>query len=225
MRCDSQSECSNLKTNKHSILWLVRCARKLKDRKRAQNLISLLFRTSLILLQTSEVGRTGENVLTVTMQGVFMKKYSESVEVLKEKSSSEKEVEEKWTAIAFSNKRKLAVIPVWLWVVLVFAFLLFVAGLVCVILGATKSTTTSCVKTTMVKTTAEPGKSAGADQMCLYSEEANRTKLPQFLKQVQTEYYALNPNSVAWQPDIEEPYEHVKQRYYSLSNLKLNRDY
>ena len=31
-------------------LWLVRCARKLKDRKRAQNLISLLFRTSLILL-------------------------------------------------------------------------------------------------------------------------------------------------------------------------------
>lgn len=31
-------------------LWLVRCARKLKDGKRAQNLISLLFRTSLILL-------------------------------------------------------------------------------------------------------------------------------------------------------------------------------
>ena len=154
-----------------------------------------------------------------------MKKDSESVEVLKEKASSEKEVEEKWTAIAFSNKRKLAVIPVWLWVVLVFAFLLFVAGLVCVILGATKSTT-SCVHG--VETTAEPRgpeKSAGAAQMCLYSEEANRTKLPQFLKQVQTEYYALNPNSVAWQPDIEEPDEHVKQRYYSLSNLKLNRDY
>lgn len=149
-----------------------------------------------------------------------MKKDSESVEVLKEKSSSEKEVEEKWTAIAFSNKRKLAVIPVWLWVVLVFAFLLFVAGLVCVILGATKSTTTSCVETT-----AEPGKSAGAAQMCLYSEEAKRAKLRQFLKQVQTEYYALNPNSVAWQPDIEERDEHVKQRYYSLSNLKLNRDY
>ncbi|KAM7443428.1 hypothetical protein ABFA07_007884 [Porites harrisoni] len=143
------------------------------------------------------------------MQGVFMKKDSESVEVLKEKSSSEKEVEEKWTAIAFSNKRKLAVIPVWLWVVLVFAFLLFVAGLVCVILGATKSTTTSCVETT-----AEPGKSAGAAQMCLYSEEAKRAKLPQFLKQVQTEYYALNPNSVAWQPDIEERDEHVKQRYF-----------
>lgn len=149
-----------------------------------------------------------------------MKKDSESVEVLKEKLSSEKEVEEKWTAIAFSNKRNLAVIPVWLWVVLVFAFLLFVAGLVCVILGATKSTTTSCVKTTV-----EPGKSAGAAQMCLYSEEAKRAKLPQFLKQVQTEYYALNPNSVAWQPDIEERDEHVKQRYYSLSNLKLNRDY
>ena len=149
-----------------------------------------------------------------------MKKDSESVEVLKEKLSSEKEVEEKWTAIAFSNKRKLAVIPVWLWVVLVFAFLLFVAGLVSVILGATKSTTTSCVETT-----AEPGKSAGAAQMCLYSEEAKRAKLPQFLKQVQTEYYALNPNSVAWQPDIEEPDEHVKQRYCSLSNLKLNRDY
>ena len=130
-----------------------------------------------------------------------MKKDSESVEVLKEKSSSEKEVEEKWTAIAFSNKKKLAVIPVWLWVVLVFAFLLFVAGLVCVILGATKSTTTSCVTTT---------------QMCLYSEEAKRAKLPQVLKQVQTEYYALNPNSVAWQPDIEERDEHVKQRYYSF---------
>ena len=149
-----------------------------------------------------------------------MKKDSESVEVLKEKSSSEKEVEEKWTAIAFSNKRKFAVIPVWLWVVLVFAFLLFVAGLVCVILGATKSATTSCVETT-----SEPGKSAGAAQMCLYSEEAKRAKLRQFLKQVQTEYYALNPNSVTRQPDIEEREEHVKQRYYSLSNLKLNRDY
>ena len=33
-----------------SLIWLVRCARKLKDGKRAQNLISLLFRTSLILL-------------------------------------------------------------------------------------------------------------------------------------------------------------------------------
>lgn len=139
-----------------------------------------------------------------------MKKESESVEVLKEKSSSEKEVEEKWPAIAFSNKRKSAVIPVWLWVVLVFAFLLFVAGLVCVILGATKSTT-SCVKTTPEPR--GPGKSAAA-QMCLYSEEATRAKLPQFLKQVQTEYYALNPNSVAWQPDIEERDEHVKQRYY-----------
>lgn len=32
------------------LLWLVRCARKLKDGKRAQNLISLLFRTSLLLL-------------------------------------------------------------------------------------------------------------------------------------------------------------------------------
>lgn len=155
-----------------------------------------------------------------------MKKDSESVEVLKEKSSSEKEVAEKWPAIAFSSERKSAVIPVWLWVVLVFAFLLFVAGLVCVILGATKSTT-SCVKTA-VKTTAEPrgpGNSAGAAQMCFYSEEAKRAKLRQFLKQVQTEYYALNPNSVAWQPDIEEPDEHVKQRYCSLSNLKLNRDY
>ena len=57
MRCDSQSECSNLKTTNtprfHPLdvsLWLVRCARKLKDGKRAQNLISLLFRTSLILL-------------------------------------------------------------------------------------------------------------------------------------------------------------------------------
>ena len=57
MRCDSQSECSNLKTTNTSrfhpldvSLCLVRWARELKDRKRAQNLISLLFRTSLILL-------------------------------------------------------------------------------------------------------------------------------------------------------------------------------
>lgn len=51
VRCDSQSECSILKQTLHaSMLWLVRCARKLQDRKRAQNLISFLFPTSLILL-------------------------------------------------------------------------------------------------------------------------------------------------------------------------------
>lgn len=148
-------------------------------------------------------------MLTVTMHDVFIKKDSESVEVLKEKSSSEKELEEKWPAIAFSYKRKSAGIPVWLWVVLVFAFLLFVAGLVCVILGATKSTT-SCVKTTPKP---QRPRQSGVAEMCLYSEEAKRAKLPQFLKEVQTEYYALNPNSVAWQPDIDELEEHVKQRY------------
>lgn len=136
------------------------------------------------------------------MQSVMMKKGTESVEMLQEKSSSEKDLEVP-PPITFSSKSTVA--PIWVWIALGFAFLLFVAGLVCVILGATKSQT--CVK--------KPAAQGPAQlEVCFYSEEAKRTNLPQFLKKVQTEYYAWNPNSVAWQPDIKELDEHVKQRYF-----------
>lgn len=129
------------------------------------------------------------------MQGVFMKKDAESVEVLTEKSSSEKDLKDP-PQVTFTNKSRG--VPIWVWIALVFAFLLFVAGLVCVILAATSKSKTC--------------KASQGTDVCSFSEEATRVKLPQFLKKVQTEYYALNPNSVAWQPDIEEPDEHMKQR-------------
>ena len=135
------------------------------------------------------------------MQSVLMKKDTESVEMLKEKTSSDKDLKEP-PSVTFKEK---ATIPTWVWIALVFAFLLFVAGLVVIILGA-KSRSQSCGS-------ADKKPMDRGPDVCSFSEEANRINLPQFLKKVQTEYYALNPNSVAWQPDIEEPDEHMKQRY------------
>lgn len=128
------------------------------------------------------------------MQSVLMKKETESVEMLHEKSSKEP------PSITFGTN-KFKVIPIWIWIFLVFAVLLFVAGLVCIIIAGT-SGSPSC-------------KPPVTDQInvCSFSEEAKRVNLQQFLKKVQTEYYALNPNSVAWQPDIVDLNEHVRQRY------------
>ena len=136
-----------------------------------------------------------------------MKKGTESVEMLHEKSSTS-------PSITFENKSK--VFPIWVWIALAFAVLLFVAGLVCIIVAET-SGSSSCKLPV-----------AQGPDVCSFSEEANRVNLPQFLKKVQTEYYALNPNSVAWQPDIVDPDEHMKQRYqldliYSLENNTYNQ--
>ena len=134
-----------------------------------------------------------------------MKKGTESVEVLHDKSNEP-------PSVTFENKTS-KVIPIWIWIFLVFAVLLFVAGLVCIIVAGT-SGSPSCKQRV----------AQGTADVCRFSEEANRVNLPQFLKKVQTEYYALNPNSVAWQPDIVDTDEHVKQRYkleliYSLEEL------
>ena len=127
-----------------------------------------------------------------------MKKGAESVEMLHEKSAKEP------PSISFETKSK--VIPIWIWIFLVFAVLLFVAGLVCIIVAGT-SGSPSC------KPPVADHKGTSDIDVCRFSDEANRVNLPKFLKKVQTEYYALNPNSVAWQPDIVELDEHVRQRY------------
>lgn len=133
------------------------------------------------------------------MTSILMKKDTESMEVLKEERSSEKDLKEP-PSVSFTNKS--SGIPIWVWIALVFAFLLFVAGLVCIVL-ATTSRSQSCSSKDPV---------SQVPDVCSFSEEANRVNLSEFLKKVQTEYYALNPNSVAWQPDIEQRDEHMKQR-------------
>lgn len=135
------------------------------------------------------------------MTSILMKKDTESVEILKEERSSEKDLKEP-PSVSFTNKS--SGIPIWVWIALVFAFLLFVAGLVCIVL-ATTSRSQSCSSKDPVSQVSD---------VCSFSEEATRVNLSEFLKKVQTEYYALNPNSVAWQPDIEQRDEHMKQRYF-----------
>lgn len=99
--------------------------------------------------------------------------------------------------------RKLAATPLWVWLLLALGSVLFLAGLITLIIAVTSASSKPCANINK-----QPG--ASSAEVCKYSAEANRGNLPAILKKVQTEYYALNPHDVAWQPDIELQDEHVK---------------
>ncbi|XP_068748355.1 uncharacterized protein [Montipora capricornis] len=147
---------------------------------------------------------TREIALGSKMQGVLMKRGAESVEVLQEKPPWENDIDVKDPQL-LGSVRKSSSTPFWVWIALVLSVLVFVAGLVCIIL-AVSSGSSSCSRSS----------SSGNPKtdVCSFSEEAKRGKLPEFLKKVQTDYYALNPNKVSFQPDIQYRTEHVKNRYF-----------
>lgn len=128
-----------------------------------------------------------------------MKKEKEGVEVLQEDQPWETEPK----GPPLLTFKSYSVIPKWVWIALVLGVLIFVAGLICIIVAATRS----CSKKLEKQLDSE---------VCRFSEEAERGKLPEFLKKVQSEYYTLNPNSVGFQPDVKHPEEHVKQRYAAV---------
>ena len=93
-------------------------------------------------------------------------------------------------------------IPPWIWVLVAFAFLLFLGGLICFIVAL--SARHNCPRQ----------KSPTEDNVCSYSDEANRVRLPDFLQRVQSEHYVMNANNVPWKPitDEKEAAEHTKTR-------------
>ncbi|KAJ7374134.1 hypothetical protein OS493_009471 [Desmophyllum pertusum] len=114
--------------------------------------------------------------------------------------------------------RKLAATPLWVWLLLALGSVLFLAGLITLIIAVTSASSKPCANINK-----QPG--ASSAEVCKYSAEANRGNLPAILKKVQTEYYALNPHDVAWQPDIELQDEHVKGKYlpYNPDPAELKR--
>lgn len=135
------------------------------------------------------------------MQPSLVKKENEAMEV------PPWETELKDPPLLTVKNKSYSVTPKWVWIALLLGFLIFVAGLVCIIIAAT-SEPRSC-------SSKNAGKQPGS-KVCSFSEEAGRGKLPEFLKKVQSEYYTLNPNSVAFQPDVKHLEEHVKQRYEAV---------
>lgn len=130
------------------------------------------------------------------MHSVFMRKDSDKVDMLSPleySSLSEKEP----PPVTF---QKSASTPVWVWVLLRLASMLFLAGVITLIIAVTTGSKT-CV----------PGDDPG-DSTCNYSDEAGRANLQNFLKKVQSEYYALNSHEVTWQPGIERMDDHVRKR-------------
>ena len=89
--------------------------------------------------------------------------------------------------------------PRWFWFVVIASIILLIAGLVCIVIAATLS---SCSKT--------ESSAASVTEACRYSPEAKRVGLEGFLREAQLKYFEMNPESVAWQPDIDDIDEHVR---------------
>lgn len=134
-----------------------------------------------------------------------MKKDSDKVEMLGSPlSSSEKEMQE--PSVTF---QKRASIPIWVWVLLVIALLLFLAGFITLMIAVTRPEP-SCKD---YKGAGDKGKTgSGGPSACKFSAEADRVNLPSFLKKVQSAYYAMNTHYVVYQPAIVNMDEHVRQR-------------
>ena len=141
------------------------------------------------------------NTEAIKMQGVFLKKDSENVEMLKEPSDFSPTQKEP-PPVRF---RELRATPLWVWILLGVTTMLFVAGLITLIIAVTTGSK-PCPKQNDVNT------GSGKSALCSYSEEANRVELPSILKKVQSDYYALNSHNVAWQPGVERMDDHVKKR-------------
>lgn len=131
-----------------------------------------------------------------------MKKDSEKVEMLTEpsESSSSLPTQKEPPPVTF----KKSATPLWVWILLGLASMLFLAGLITLVIAVTKGSK-PCPN-------GRGGNGGGSGAVCYYSAEANRSDLPGFLKKVQSEYYALNAHQVAWQPDVEIMDDHVRER-------------
>lgn len=134
-----------------------------------------------------------------------MKKDTEKVEMLTESSDSSPTQKEP-PPVSFQKTRAT---PLWVWILLGLAVMLFLAGLITLIIAVTRGSK-PCTK----QAAGSGGKSGGksAAEVCSYSAEANRVDLPSILKKVQSDYYALNRHEVAWQPDVERMDDHVRER-------------
>ena len=136
------------------------------------------------------------------MHSVFMKKDSDKVDMLSQPEySSLSEKEQPAPPVTF---QKSASTPVWVWVLLGLASMLFLAGLITLIIAVTTGSKPCAPKVD------------DGDSSCNYSVEAGRANLQNFLKKVQSEYYALNSHEVTWQPGIERMDDHVRERYVNL---------
>ena len=127
-----------------------------------------------------------------------MKKDSEKVDMLV--SPSESSLSETEPPPVTFRKSASTAVPVWVWVLLGLASMLFLAGFITLIIAVTTSPK-ACTKDD------DQGSSS-----CDYSDEADRVNLQNFLKKVQSEYYALNSHEVTWQPGIERMDDHVRER-------------
>ena len=97
--------------------------------------------------------------------------------------------------------------PRWLRPALVVGCLLCVVGLVCIIVGAVLMGlgTNQCPS---LKSESQKN----VNPQCEFSPEAKRVDLEGFLKEVQSKYYEMNPEYVAWQPGVTDIREHIKNR-------------
>lgn len=129
------------------------------------------------------------------MSNVVMRKDRDSEG--KEKLEMVPDDQSRTSQITFSEEKH----PRWLLPVVIIVCLLFLGGLVCLLVAVFKKPG-SCPATEAVSSKKEA---------CLYSAEAKRVDLEGFLKEVQKKYYEMNPDNVAWQPDIEDQGQHVRE--------------
>ena len=103
--------------------------------------------------------------------------------------------------------QKSTSVPVLVWVLLGLASMLFLAGFITLMIAVTTGS-----KACPTNATKDETGSGTFSTSCSYSDEAVRADLQNFLKKVQSEYYALNSHEVVWQPDIERMDDHVRKR-------------
>ena len=131
------------------------------------------------------------------MHGVLMRKDSEQVDILSPYEYSSLPEKEP-PPVTF--QKSASTTPVWVWVLLGLASMLFLAGFITLIIAVTTGSKACAPRD-------------DGDSSCSYSDEADRANLQNFLKKVQSEYYALNSHQVTWQPGIVRMDDHVRERY------------
>lgn len=137
-----------------------------------------------------------------------MKKSTDKVEILgTSPTSSEKEMKE----LNFRPYEKRAAIPLWVWVLLVIASVLFLAGFITLMVAVTKKP--SCEGGKVDGDKGNAGSDVSTPSVCKFSAEADRVNLPDFLKRVHEEHYTQNKHYVIWRSDVVDMQEHAKRRF------------
>lgn len=136
-----------------------------------------------------------------------MKKSTDKVEILgTSPTSSEKEMKE----LNFRPYEKRAAILLWVWVLLVIASVLFLAGFITLMVAVTKKP--SCEGGKVDGDKGNAGSDVSTPSVCKFSAEADRVNLPDFLKRVHEEHYTQNKHYVIWRSDVVDMQEHAKRR-------------